>query len=759
MKNEPVDLITVHGTFAGDAADAGEKWWQRGSEFLERLQACVEEPLRIRPFHWSGKNSETDRRRAATRLAAAIGGAERPIVIGHSHGGSVGIHALALMVLRRRDAAAEAIRAFVTIGTPMILFRSNRNPFTRYNLYGRILLLLAIGIGAVYTVEALATIFDPKQFRQPFPHNVVNHVAYFFRSAQPWVALGAMGLLYWYGRRNGLRQKLFRSRRLSRIFDGRYEALSHTQDEAIRALSRGKDLKPKVVQFRTLFGGLFSLFAFGFIFMELFSQTTGAVVSDRHFYGEDRVIGPPLPIMFAAADPSAALLDSEASRRRPAHHYLLAGKVRTSSSFVAANFYDVWRTRAVEEVIRRPDNWWMQMFEYRAKGTILYAPAENGGGPGVADDEMVERIGADLAAYLELFAPLSAYMRETGARYEDLFLSFEEESFRDQDIADPYYLFGAGTLEGIVSPQVFEGMPRPTAAVRTWIIDRGATDRGNAADPGAARPLSVMSPLYLRRLDGLTAKLCNPNWQGIGETFDTLPACSIVMKVDEPFKEYFLNFSIYKWRVLFIESSSDWLRQAAQVPILLISWLDPSVNIDRMSVEFFDEMDRSLVGKLVFVVIFLVFSAIAATALGFILTPIFQGVLTGTLKSTAYGNDGFGEQVSDVRPSLDFAVDKVGTIPPEVEAEMVANSEADAPAAITRLRMLLADADLSTLGGADPLSTAMKFEKSELIHNAYFQSEKFVLHLAALLIARHGLTPTSDFLADPDAKRFLANLS
>ena len=96
MSEGKVAIVTVHGT--GDTADSadGAKWFQRGSEFSQRLlqhlsgQGVSSE---IVPHLWTGANSAWDRERGANKLAARIRGLYNKYdtihVIGHSHGGNV----------------------------------------------------------------------------------------------------------------------------------------------------------------------------------------------------------------------------------------------------------------------------------------------------------------------------------------------------------------------------------------------------------------------------------------------------------------------------------------------------------------------------------------------------------------------------------------------------------------------------------------------------------------------------------------------
>src|SRR5262245_23206480 len=65
-------VVLVHGTGAAAREDIGPRWWQYGSEYsidlgqrLGSLAQCLESG---KLFHWSGTNSERERRIAALDL-------------------------------------------------------------------------------------------------------------------------------------------------------------------------------------------------------------------------------------------------------------------------------------------------------------------------------------------------------------------------------------------------------------------------------------------------------------------------------------------------------------------------------------------------------------------------------------------------------------------------------------------------------------------------------------------------------------------
>jgi hypothetical protein len=105
-------------------------WYEDGSPFLARLSAELRDiPHKIRPLLWSGKNSITERDKAAHILAEHLSAehAEHPqatqLVIAHSHGGNIALHAL--YHLHQPDGARlceadSATPLVVTLATPFI---------------------------------------------------------------------------------------------------------------------------------------------------------------------------------------------------------------------------------------------------------------------------------------------------------------------------------------------------------------------------------------------------------------------------------------------------------------------------------------------------------------------------------------------------------------------------------------------------------------------------------------------------------------
>lgn len=288
-----VKLLTVHGTFAQDkqgvekskqivgvrrwvrrslgfsdpadfvGVDHGLKWWQIGSPFLTELQNYVEETLDVEPFHWSGKNSEQDRRQAGRRLAQLIRRMKTsPVVIGHSHGGSICIHA-AINLAARPGWARAFLKGVTTIGTPMFLSQVSANPFARYNILGKLLLLLAIINGFVFVASLyqlfLAEAWDGKPAE--------GHSVSVLGVPLPQQLLTSAGIgsliavvLLWYGLLNSRRQRMLRRNSLASELSRKGVQIAHPHDEAIASLSQGTRIRPEFLSYKelrlTVFGAL-----------------------------------------------------------------------------------------------------------------------------------------------------------------------------------------------------------------------------------------------------------------------------------------------------------------------------------------------------------------------------------------------------------------------------------------------------------------------------------------------------------------------
>ncbi|MEZ5956449.1 MAG: hypothetical protein R3C27_04470 [Hyphomonadaceae bacterium] len=158
MSEGKVAIVTVHGT--GDTAESadGGKWFQRGSQFSDRLLAHLSGQGvsgEVIPHLWSGANSAWDRERGANKLAARIRGLYRKYdtihVVAHSHGGNVANDAAVLLKWGlRRNAEREKFDSLTTIGTPFFNVRTG----VPQRIAGILFTLIAWGSAIVFPLLA-----------------------------------------------------------------------------------------------------------------------------------------------------------------------------------------------------------------------------------------------------------------------------------------------------------------------------------------------------------------------------------------------------------------------------------------------------------------------------------------------------------------------------------------------------------------------------------------------------------------------------
>ncbi|MAI33873.1 MAG: hypothetical protein L7W43_12385 [Rubripirellula sp.] len=142
-------VILVHGTYAGDSENAGQKWWQAGSTTVSQLRSRLPRGVKIAEgsevFHWSGENSERARSKAGRQLLErlrTLEGEQRDYhLVGHSHGGSVIWKALKAKALSQQP--LEHLKSWTTVGTPYLEHRS-RSVFNIWNIAGVVMGILLI---------------------------------------------------------------------------------------------------------------------------------------------------------------------------------------------------------------------------------------------------------------------------------------------------------------------------------------------------------------------------------------------------------------------------------------------------------------------------------------------------------------------------------------------------------------------------------------------------------------------------------------
>ncbi len=142
-------VILVHGTYAGDSENAGQKWWQAGSPAVAQLRSRLPRGVKIAEgeevFHWSGENSERARSKAGRQLLERLRELEAEQrdyhLVGHSHGGSVIWKTLKAKSLSQQP--LEHLKSWTTVGTPYLEHRS-RSVFNIWNIAGVVMGVLLI---------------------------------------------------------------------------------------------------------------------------------------------------------------------------------------------------------------------------------------------------------------------------------------------------------------------------------------------------------------------------------------------------------------------------------------------------------------------------------------------------------------------------------------------------------------------------------------------------------------------------------------
>jgi hypothetical protein len=238
-------IVAVHGTFAHSeqplalaTADVPPQWWQHGSGFERDMKMLVESadgPVEIRPFKWSGDNSELGRRAAGADLLHALRDLESRgepyCVVGHSHGGSV--IASALLEAARRKEPLAGLRRWITIGTPFVALRKERWLFTRLDLWPRTLfvasLMLLVMFGVYIATEMASGM--PMLFGATFPG--VLAITGLMMSLP---AVAAYVVLSFLDSRKLLLYRKAVTDRAKTVFGPRWLSLAHTDDEAIQGL-------------------------------------------------------------------------------------------------------------------------------------------------------------------------------------------------------------------------------------------------------------------------------------------------------------------------------------------------------------------------------------------------------------------------------------------------------------------------------------------------------------------------------------------
>lgn len=262
-------IITVHGTNAGDPSDHGDQWWQNESEFQKRLGELVESEdgdLTFQPFHWSGKNSERERRSAGNRLRKELlkhEAADEPTaVIGHSHGGSVLNHALFSAHAKKKE--LPLMRAWLTVGTPFIHFTRTQNFLSRVNILGQ-LAYLAVFTFVIITLGEFWRIYDAAVYLMSGDANQLQSAIELAPRAIVNLAGSLLFLLiiFAFTRRARKRTSKRHQQKFEKTFRERWISLVDKDDEAVSGLRVAKQFNAKIVTFQAIRQTFVSLVVFG----------------------------------------------------------------------------------------------------------------------------------------------------------------------------------------------------------------------------------------------------------------------------------------------------------------------------------------------------------------------------------------------------------------------------------------------------------------------------------------------------------------
>lgn len=255
MSEGKVAIVTVHGT--GDTAESadGAKWFQRGSQFSQRLlqhlngQGISGE---IVPHLWSGANSAWDRERGADKLADRIRGLYNKYdtihVIGHSHGGNVANDAAVLLKWGlRRNAQREKFDSLTTVGTPFFNIRTG----TPQRVAGILFLVIAWASAVVFPLLTALLVWGA--FSGENLLGMENQQAELMATAVYILIVGPCTLFMLNMSRQGIRRILrpkTGGRTRTTIF-----SLWHQNDEAIAFLQRVEELNLEPFPRGSLFRG------------------------------------------------------------------------------------------------------------------------------------------------------------------------------------------------------------------------------------------------------------------------------------------------------------------------------------------------------------------------------------------------------------------------------------------------------------------------------------------------------------------------
>ncbi len=225
-------IVTVHGTNDSLPDDTGERWWQIGSEFAQKIATSLADrgvtDVEIRPLHWSGQNSDFDRLVGARSLARLLGQLDREqrphAVLAHSHGGNVAVEAIA------QRTSARHLGSIVSFGTPFFIRRLKTVP--------AVIAVFQLALGIVIAPIMLGYL---ALFLSSDTNKIVEAVAVFggLLAVSVWSA--------WQGLRKLAFRPLARWRCMRILRPDQWLVVHSPRDEAMRLLETAVAISPQYV--------------------------------------------------------------------------------------------------------------------------------------------------------------------------------------------------------------------------------------------------------------------------------------------------------------------------------------------------------------------------------------------------------------------------------------------------------------------------------------------------------------------------------
>lgn len=249
-------VILIHGTFAGSDKDHGLKWWQKGSDFSIALEERLPEGISCmsldRSFHWSGANSNSERRQGALGLIQYISGLEErnePYhFVAHSHGGGVAWDALVVSELlllhskaRRKFSNPKPImrnlKSITTIGTPFLAWHDSPGFFKYLGFFSLIVGFLLLPMFLVF-----------KYVNWSYQYGAISHF-WFLMLVLAAISLMSVAIqpISYFSTFIQLLKESFSAVRVAERFAKRCFFIFAESDEAIQGLQGGLRSKARVM--------------------------------------------------------------------------------------------------------------------------------------------------------------------------------------------------------------------------------------------------------------------------------------------------------------------------------------------------------------------------------------------------------------------------------------------------------------------------------------------------------------------------------